>query len=152
PTTISTTACSGPTPRAMAAPTPRSDRRTAMTAVTVAAGRDAAAPLVAAVPARGAAGAAVPAGAAGAAAGAGPGGGRAPGLTDWPIERIAQAVEPNDAQRAVLDELKAATAQALDILKAACPTALPSTPTGRIEAMHQRLDAMLQAVRTVRPV
>ena len=74
------------------------------------------------------------------------------GLTDWPIERIAQTVEPNDAQRAVLDELKAATAQALDILKAACPTALPSTPTGRIEAMHHRLDAMLQVARTVRPV
>ena len=78
--------------------------------------------------------------------------GETAGLTDWPIERIAQTVEPNDTQRAVLDELKAATAQALDILKAACPTALPSTPTGRIEAMHQRLDAMLQAVRTVRPV
>ena len=78
--------------------------------------------------------------------------GQTAGLTDWPIERIAQTVEPNDAQRAVLDELKAATAQALDILKAACPTALPSTPTGRIETMHQRLDAMLQAVRTVRPV
>jgi uncharacterized protein YicC (UPF0701 family) len=77
--------------------------------------------------------------------------GQTAGLTDWPIERIAQTVEPNDTQRAMLDELKAATAQALDILKAACPTALPSTPTGRIEAMHQRLDAMLQAVRTVRP-
>jgi ABC-type transporter MlaC component len=78
--------------------------------------------------------------------------GQTAGLTDWPIERIAQTVEPNDAQRAVLGELKVATAQALDILKAACPTALPSTPMGRIEAMHQRLDAMLQAVRTVRPV
>src|SRR5262249_22024942 len=78
--------------------------------------------------------------------------GQTAGLTDWPIERIAQTVEPNDAQRAVLDELKDATAQALDILKAACPTALPSTPTGRIEAMRQRLDAILQAVRTVRPV
>src|SRR5215472_15412116 len=78
--------------------------------------------------------------------------GQTAGLTDWPIERIAQTVEPNDAQRAVLDELKAATALALDILKAACPTALPSTPTGRIEAMRQRLDAMLQAVHTVRPV
>jgi len=72
-------------------------------------------------------------------------------LTDWPIERIAQTVEPNDTQRAVLDELKDATAKALDILKAACPTALPSTPTGRIEAMRQRLEAMLQAARTVRP-
>src|SRR5260370_17803912 len=65
---------------------------------------------------------------------------------------MTQTVAPNDAQRAVLDELKDATAKALAILKAACPTALPSTPTGRIEAMRQRLDAMLQAVRTVRPV
>ena len=78
--------------------------------------------------------------------------GQTAGLTDWPIERIAQAIEPDDAQRATLDELKEATAKALDVLKAACPTDLPSTPTGRLAAMHQRLDAMLQAVRTVRPV
>jgi hypothetical protein len=77
--------------------------------------------------------------------------GETAGLTDWPIERIAQTVEPNDAQRTALDALKDATAKALDVLKAACPTALPSTPTGRIEAMRQRLEAMLQAVRTVRP-
>jgi histone H3/H4 len=78
--------------------------------------------------------------------------GQTAGLTDWPIERIAQTVGPDDTQRAILDELKDATAKALDILQAACPTALPSTPTGRIEAMRQRLDAMLAAVRTVRPV
>jgi hypothetical protein len=77
--------------------------------------------------------------------------GQTAGLTDWPIERIAQTVEPDDAQRAALDGLKDATAQALDILRASCPTNLPSTPTGRIEAMRQRLAAMLQAVRIVRP-
>jgi LTXXQ motif family protein len=77
--------------------------------------------------------------------------GQTAGLTDWPIERISQTVEPNDEQRAILDELRGATAKALDQLKAACPTALPSTPTGRIEAMRQRLDAILAAVRTVRP-
>jgi hypothetical protein len=78
--------------------------------------------------------------------------GQTAGLTDWPTERIAQTVDPDDAQRAILDELRDATARALDIVRAACPTALPSTPTGRIEAMRQRLDAMLAAVRTVRPV
>jgi hypothetical protein len=77
--------------------------------------------------------------------------GQTAGLTDWPIERIAQAVEPNEEQRAALDEFKGAAARALDLLKASCPTELPSTPTGRLAAMHQRLDAMLQAVRTVRP-
>jgi uncharacterized protein YicC (UPF0701 family) len=57
----------------------------------------------------------------------------------------------DDAQRGTLDQVRNATAKALDILKAACPTELPSTPTGRIAAMGQRLTAMLQAVRIVRP-
>ncbi len=76
--------------------------------------------------------------------------GQTAGVTDWQIDEIARAVEPDNAQRAALDELKTATEKALDILKAACPTELPSTPTGRIAAMHARLAAMLEAVRTVR--
>ncbi len=74
-----------------------------------------------------------------------------PGLTDWPIERIAQTVEPTEAQRARLDELQAATAKAVNILQSACPIDLPSTPVGRLEALEQRLGVMLQAVQTVRP-
>ena len=77
--------------------------------------------------------------------------GQTAGLTDWPIERIAQTVEPDHTQRVALDELKGATAKALDVLEAACPTELSSTPTGRIQAMGVRLDAMLQAVRILRP-
>jgi hypothetical protein len=77
--------------------------------------------------------------------------GESSGLTNWPIEQIAQTVEPNEAQRALLEGLRGATAQALDILKAACPTDLPSTPTGRLEGMRRRLEVMLAAVRTVRP-
>jgi ABC-type transporter MlaC component len=73
------------------------------------------------------------------------------GLTDWPIEQIAQTVEPDDAQRALLDDVRAASAKVIDTLKASCPTDLPSTPTGRIAAMHTRLSAMLDAVRTARP-
>ena len=71
-------------------------------------------------------------------------------LTEWPIEQIAQAVEPTDAQRAALGNLRTATAKALDVLKTACPNDLPSTPTGRIAAMQKRLGVMLLAVRTVR--
>jgi ABC-type transporter MlaC component len=77
--------------------------------------------------------------------------GQTAGLTDWPIERIAQTIQPDDTQRAALDQLRDATAKTLDILKASCPTELPSTPTGRIAAMQARLEAMLQAVRTMRP-
>ena len=72
------------------------------------------------------------------------------GVTDWRIKEIAQIVEPDEAQRAALEELKTAMAKAVDLLKAGCPTDLPSTPTGRIEAMRVRLSAMLEAVRTVR--
>jgi len=77
--------------------------------------------------------------------------GQASGLTDWPIERIAQQVGPNDAQRTLLDQLKDATAKAVNLLQSACPTDLPSTPTGRLAEMRQRIASMLQAVQLVRP-
>lgn len=76
---------------------------------------------------------------------------QAAGLTAWPVEQIAQTVQVNDSQRAALDGLKAATAKAVDILQSACPSELPSTPTGRLAAMGLRLDAMLQAVQIIRP-
>jgi hypothetical protein len=77
--------------------------------------------------------------------------GQAQGLTDFPIERIAQQVNPDRHQRALLDDLKAATAKAVNILQANCPNELPSTPTGRLAAMRSRVEAMLQAVQVVRP-
>jgi len=76
---------------------------------------------------------------------------QAPTLTQWPIERIADAVRPNETQRAALDELQAAAARAIDLLRSACPTELPSTPTGRLAAMRQRIETMLQAVQIVAP-
>ena len=76
---------------------------------------------------------------------------RRSGLTEWPIERIAQVVEPDDAQRSALNEFKDATAQAVTRLLSACPTQLPSAPTGRLAAMRMRLEIMLQAVEIVQP-
>jgi hypothetical protein len=72
-------------------------------------------------------------------------------LANWPIERISEVVQPTDAQRAGLDELRTASAKAIDMLKAGCPKDLPSTPTGRLAAMESRLEVMLAAVKTVRP-
>jgi hypothetical protein len=77
--------------------------------------------------------------------------GRESGLTDWPIERIAAQVQPNEVERALLDKLKDATAHAVTLLQSACPTDLLSTPTGRLAAVRQRIDAMLQAVRIIEP-
>jgi LTXXQ motif family protein len=72
-------------------------------------------------------------------------------LTDWPMERISEVVQPTEAQRPALDELRAASQKAMDILKAGCPKDLPSTPTGRLASMESRLKIMLEAVQTVRP-
>jgi hypothetical protein len=76
---------------------------------------------------------------------------RSPGVTDLPIDRIAQAVRPTPVQRIALDELKDASAKAAEGLKASCPTYQALTPTGRVEAMEKRLEATLGAVRTVQP-
>jgi hypothetical protein len=75
----------------------------------------------------------------------------AAGVTDFSIQKIAQQVNPDEEQQALLDDLKSASTEAVKILQAACPTELPSTPTGRLAAMRARVDAMLKAVRTVRP-
>jgi LTXXQ motif family protein len=77
--------------------------------------------------------------------------GDAKGLTDFPIERIAQQVQPDQTQQGLLDELRDATEKAVQILQAACPTDLPTTPTGRLAALRTRDQAMLQAVQVVRP-
>src|SRR5499425_1220759 len=74
---------------------------------------------------------------------------QAPELTDWPIERISEVVQPTDAQR--LDELRAASAKAIEILQSGCPKDLPSIPTGRLSAIENRLQVMLAAVQTMRP-
>jgi hypothetical protein len=76
---------------------------------------------------------------------------QAPELTDWPIEGISEVVQPTDAQRPALEELRAASAKAIDMLSSGCPKDLPSIPTGRLAAMESRLQVMLAAVQTVRP-
>jgi hypothetical protein len=47
--------------------------------------------------------------------------------------------------------LRADTIKALDILRSACPSDLPSTPPGRLAAMRARVEAMLHSVQAVRP-
>ena len=66
-------------------------------------------------------------------------------------ERIERAVRPDEAQRVAFKELQDAVAAAVDQLQANCPTYRPLTPVGRMEAMQQRLEAMLTAVTTVEP-
>jgi hypothetical protein len=69
-----------------------------------------------------------------------------------PVDEIQQLAQPSDEQRAILDELGSASVQAAQIVKASCPTEISSTAVGRLDALQQRVQAMLKAVNIERPV
>jgi len=71
-------------------------------------------------------------------------------VAGWPIDRMQQLVAPDDQQRMALDDLANASVKAAQIIKTACPTTVAFTPTGRLAAMQQRIEAMLQAADSVR--
>jgi hypothetical protein len=74
-----------------------------------------------------------------------------PGLADLPMDRIDEVVQPTGDQEEALTRLSDATQKAVEVIQAACPSSTPLTPVGRLEAMEQRLDAMLTAAKTIQP-
>jgi hypothetical protein len=72
-------------------------------------------------------------------------------VVNLPIDRISAAVSPDDQQRAALDALAQASAQAAQVIKAACPADVAHTPSARLDAMERRVEAMVQAVALIRP-
>jgi hypothetical protein len=72
-------------------------------------------------------------------------------IAGLPIDQIQQAIQPNDAQRAALDDLANASVKAAQDIKAACPTQIGSTAPARLESMQKRIEAMIAAVGTVQP-
>ncbi|RZN07131.1 exonuclease VII large subunit [Bradyrhizobium genosp. SA-3] len=73
------------------------------------------------------------------------------GVTAWPLADIAKAVQPTPEQRALLDELKTAAADAAGVFKDSCAETYALTPPGRLRAMMNRISATLEAVKIVRP-
>ncbi|HLH98944.1 MAG TPA: Spy/CpxP family protein refolding chaperone [Xanthobacteraceae bacterium] len=71
------------------------------------------------------------------------------GVAGWPAAEVERAVHPNDAQRASLEVLEAAVAKAADAAKDSCPSDNLLTPTARLAAVSQRLDALLGSVKAV---
>ena len=67
------------------------------------------------------------------------------------LERIIRLVRPTDEQRGAFEELRMASAKALEVLRGACPIERPLTPTARMAAAEKWLEARLQAIRLVRP-
>lgn len=76
---------------------------------------------------------------------------RAAGLAEWRINRIEAAVKPNEAQKARLSELRAASLKAAETIASACTGSMPAKSTERLVLMEKRLDAMQQAIKIVRP-
>jgi len=72
-------------------------------------------------------------------------------LINWPMQQIAQTVKPDEALQPKLNALKDATGKAVEALQSACPDDLPSTPTGRLEAMRKRVETMSTALGIVQP-
>src|SRR6516225_11362773 len=76
--------------------------------------------------------------------------GLAPGVTNLPIDQIRQTVHPTADQEAALDDLRAGSSQASDVIRSSCPSSVPLTPIGRLDAAEQRLDATIKAIQFVR--
>lgn len=74
----------------------------------------------------------------------------APGVSDLPFDKIEKAIDPTDTQAATLNDLKAASAEANNVLLASCPSEVPLTPISRIDAVGKRIDATIQAVQILR--
>ena len=72
-------------------------------------------------------------------------------IAGLPIDLIAQAIEPTEAQRAALDDLANASVTSAQKIKAACPTTVALTASGRLASMQQRIEAMISGVATVQP-
>src|SRR3984885_10434885 len=62
-------------------------------------------------------------------------------IAGLPIDRIQQALNPNDEQRKALDDLGNASIKAAQTIKAACPKDVASTAPARLAAMQSRLGA-----------
>ena len=76
---------------------------------------------------------------------------QAASFTKLPVQEIEEIVKPKDQQQTALENLKQASAQAADELKTSCPAQILATPVARLEAASDRLQALVQAVKTVRP-
>jgi len=76
---------------------------------------------------------------------------RVAGMAEWRVEQIERAVNPSESQRTVLNDLRTASTKAAEALIAACPKTLPRTSAERLAFMETRMEAMLAAIKTVRP-
>ena len=76
---------------------------------------------------------------------------RSIGLYEWRIGWVEKIVKPTDPQKAALNDLQAASAKVLTGISEACKADVPATTIAQLEMVDRRLDAIGQAVKTLRP-
>ncbi len=69
---------------------------------------------------------------------------------DWSVDQIDRSVQPTDAQRDIVNDLKTALAKAASDLEAQCQSPLPPSAPSRLETIESRLDATRQGVASTR--
>lgn len=75
--------------------------------------------------------------------------GGSPTAINATIDQIDRSVQPTEAQRAALADVKSAFAKAVDDLQAHCPTAVPPDTVARLDAVEARLDATWRSVLSI---
>jgi hypothetical protein len=73
----------------------------------------------------------------------------APTKVDSSVEQISLSIEPTDAQRDAMNNLKQAFRNAASELDTNCPVSLPADPLVRLEAIQARLDATWRALVSI---
>jgi hypothetical protein len=72
-------------------------------------------------------------------------------MPEWPVAAIAQAIQPTEDQRPMLELLMGTSLHYAHQLRASCAAApAPLTPLARLEAVDQRLSAMIYALTILR--
>ncbi len=72
-------------------------------------------------------------------------------VTNWPIGQIQEAIAPNAAQKALLDDLGNAVVKASNEITEHCPASVAFTPVDRLAQMEVRLQGLIDAVNTIEP-
>jgi hypothetical protein len=72
-------------------------------------------------------------------------------LRAWPVAGVEQANAVGPRQRAAFYELAAAVQRAADTLAESCSRDTALTPTGRVDELKKKLEAMRQSAAAIGP-
>lgn len=75
---------------------------------------------------------------------------RSIGMNEWQIEFLRELIKPTDLQMQLLDKMQAASGEANKAITSSCGREKIKTGPAHLEAMEQRLTALLDLVRTLK--